>query len=532
MVLMSDVAHLVNRQLKPVETDDHEVEYAPNGDPVLSPSQAAKFIMCPRKWAAQYIHGQKEPVGKAAADGKRMHTLLEVYYKKGIVPGNTTPEGVWAQALIRHTDLPLPKIGAKRPADGPIAERRFKFEHDGVWWRGSKDLTYMIGERYIIRDHKSTSELNPLWVKTEEQLKTDPQSVIYAYEACLTDDPDEVENEWGYVTREKSPKTDLHRVHMTWDITHRGMEEMTRIGREMLKHYRERPALNALPALGTSNGGCEAFRGCKVVGCNVTALDRIKGQQLFNARKQGGSSMSYFEDMKARQAQQQALTGGAAASAPAPTPVDIRTWLAASVGAGAAVAPEPYTPPPAAVTPAPAPSAAAQAPAPGDVQRRPRGRARAATTPAPSAAQVIDTVGQAVGQAAAKSVPPPNPGPSSAMGVLPIAAAALAPCYVADITGAMDGYKLFINCAPMGEPILMFSQYCQPIFDALKEAHGWNHYGIAQFEGKAAFQDALTQYLEQSPPIGNLIVSSSTDEGRDALPTLERYAVGKPVRGF
>lgn len=519
-MLMTNVAGLVNPALKP-PGEEHSTEYAPNGDPVLSPSQVSKFLMCPRKWAAQYIHGQHEPVGASAEAGKAMHSLLETYYKKGTVPTNTTPAGVWAQALMKHTDLPLPNPRAKTPFEGPIAERRFKFEHDGVWWRGSKDLTYVRDGRYIIRDHKSTSDLNPLWVKSGSQLLTDPQSVIYAFEAYLTDDPDQVENEWGYVTRDKYPKTDLHRAEMTWDVTWRGMGFLTQVGLEMLRHYRSRPALNDLPPEGASNGGCEAFRGCKVIGCSISALDRIKGQQLFNARKQGGVDMSpYLEQLKARQATQAALSG---ASAPASTPppaadpapvVDIRTRLANAAGAGASVVPPPYTPP-VAVAPAVAP-AVEQAPAPvpiTEAPRRGRGRARAAApAPVPTPVPVLQPAQQLPDE---------------------IVKALTKATYAAGITpGTADGYTLYVNCAPMGEPLIMFSHYSREIHAAIKEAKGWDHYALASFDGTAAFQDALQQYLQQSPPVGNLVVDSRTNEGRDALPMLERFALGKPVRGF
>ncbi len=463
-----------------------------------------------------------------------MHAVLETYYKEGIVPSNETPEGVWALKLIATTNLPIPVVGSVSVRAGPVAERRFKFEHEGVWWRGSKDLVYVRDGQYTIRDHKSTSQLNPLWVKSEAQLLVDPQSVIYAFEAYLTDDPDDIENEWGYVTREKYPKTDLHKVRMTWDHTLEAMEYLTRVGKEMLRYYRERPGINDLPPVGVSNGGCEAFRGCKVMGCNVTALDRIKGQQLFNARKQGGSEMSYIEQMRARTAAQAALHPGTVSDAPPPAPAqDIRTRLAQATN----VAPETFVPTSLGIKPsdvasnAPVAHAAQQAPAPvpTSTERKPRGRPRAqAPAPTPSAVQqVITTVGTEVGEAAA-----PKKVEDASEGVIGSTLQGRPVVPYEQVTTDRDGYLLCVNCAPMGVVFTLFSQYVRPVHESLKEIKGWEHYSIANFEGQAAFQDALLQYLQQSPPSGYLVVDSRTNEGRESLPTLERFAIGQPIRGF
>lgn len=546
---------------KPVvaEEEVHEVEYAPNGDVVLSPSQVDKYINCPRQWAGRYIHGQHEPSNASAAAGKRMHKLLEDFYKTKVAIPQDTPEGVWAWALLKETGLPAPGPGVE-------AEGKFKFEFEGVWWRGSKDLRYMHEGWRTVRDHKSTSELNPMWIKSPDVLLTDPQSVIYAFHEYLMG-ADRVTNEWGYCTREKNPKTLLVPVDMPREHTIEQMMRLSAIGREMLGHYRAKTAIADLPHTGTRTGRCEAFSGCKVSGCDVSTLDRIMGLQLFNIRKKEIVDMSsYIEQLQAKRAAAAALGQTPAASpsapppaaaAPAPLPpppvtepvvpasepppaLDIRARLAAQ----AALTPPAYTPP--AVEPS-APVADPPPAAPAGASRRGRQRAPA---PAPLPAAAPPAAQAPVYTEAAAVVPPVTkvdrvvemskyvlgvaeaPAPASNIVIEDCAMPPGAQITVPPQLAAADGYVLCVNCLPMGEQATLFSTYAEHIHANIKDMKGWLHYSVAQFDGAAVFKDVLTQALQANPPTGYLVVDSRTSEGRDALSILEQFA-SKPIfRGF
>ncbi len=512
----------------------HTTEFASNGDPVLSPSQLSTYMMCPRKWAARYLHGQHEPVGEGTHAGKRMHTKLERYYDfslspapinersilqpdgrywtwTGVIPGDTTPEGKWAMALIAKTCLPA-------PAPGVLAERRFKFEYDGVWWRGSKDLTYRRDGVRIIRDHKSTSQLNPEWVKSEDELTRDPQSVIYALEEYLSGLSDQsfVRNEWGYVTRNHHPQTELHGVDMPWDATRRAMDVLTAHAREMLRWYRERPGLNELGAGGIETGGCTAYGGCKVIGCNVTALDRIKGQQVFEAKKRAKpkkeeKKMGYLDQFKANKALGAASAPSTPPPAAAPTPAPAppaTTAAAVPLRLATEVAP-PTTevaPPPFRNDISTQTAMAHEQAAAADAPKRGRQRTRPAPVPgvaAPAAAEVST-----------------NPGQPEA----PAAVASPAPVARVEQQPTFNPHRGIV--AAPGASTIMFSQYVAIVHQALKEAKQWDHYALHSFEGKAAYQDCLQQVLQVQPPHGYLVVYSNTDEGRDALDVLTRFAGG------
>lgn len=542
------------RPQPPVVADDiHTTEYAPNGDPVLSPSQLSTFLMCPRKWAARYIHGIPDPPGQSAQDGVRMHKVLEKYYKHGVAPDNTTKWGAWASTLLAKTGLPLPGPGVE-------AERKFKFELNGVWWRGSKDLSYDDGEFRVIRDHKSTAGLE--WAKTEEQLLVDPQSDIYAYEEYLNQDH-VVRNDWGYVTREKHPKTLLVSAPMPYEHVAHAMREHTASGKRILQLYRDKPEINALEPVGAGNGGCSAFGGCKLDGnrCKLSPQERLVAVRKFELKRK--LNMSQLDDMKARaRAALAAKTG-----IPTAVAVTAATAPAAVVAPAHAMVPAPAPAPEAAATPAPAPTmreklaalaavappvftppADAPAPAPAPAAEQPRkpavGRAGAKRTAAPvppvatttpaTPARNEDETGaytQAEIQAAipaAKVTTPVN----HVTHVQEVAKAFAPLLSAAARAGSIPtgGYELFINCAP-AESYTLFSQYVAIVHAGVKELAGVETYAILSFQGTAQYQDCLRQALENSPPSGALVVDSRTSEGRDALSILERHAY-RVVRGF
>lgn len=545
------------RPQPPVVADDiHTTEYAPNGDPVLSPSQLSTFLMCPRKWAARYIHGIPDPPGQSAQDGVRMHKVLEKYYKHGVAPDNTTKWGAWASTLLAKTGLPLPGPGVE-------AERKFKFELNGVWWRGSKDLSYDDGEFRVIRDHKSTAGLE--WAKTEEQLLVDPQSDIYAYEEYLNQDH-VVRNDWGYVTREKHPKTLLVSAPMPYEHVAHAMREHTASGKRILQLYRDKPEINALEPVGAGNGGCSAFGGCKLDGnrCKLSPQERLVAVRKFELKRK--LNMSQLDDMKARaRAALAAKTG-----IPTAVAVTAATAPAAVVAPAHAMVPAPAPAPEAAATPAPAPTMReklaalaavappvftppADAPAPAPAAEQPRkpavGRAGAKRTAAPvppvatpaTPARNEDETGaytqaeiQAAIPAAKAATDPPAPmlAKSDYHHVQEVAKAFVPLLSAAARAGSIPtgGYELFINCAP-AESYTLFSQYVAIVHAGVKELAGVETYAILSFQGTAQYQDCLRQALENSPPSGALVVDSRTSEGRDALSILERHAY-RVVRGF
>ena len=542
--------------LPATEEETHKTEYAANGDPVLSPSQIATYYGCPRQWAGKYLLKIPDPPAEGTLDGVKMHRILEKYYKHGVAPDNTTKWGKWATKLLK-TGLPLPGPGVE-------AESRFKFHLEGVWWRGSKDLRYdgnpieivpeSSGPFRIIRDHKSTSDLR--WAKTSDELKEDPQSDIYAYSEYLEQDL-VVINQWGYVTRKDHPETRVVEVEMPFDDVARSMRTHTETGKRILQLYRDRPDINDLEPKGVENGRCEAFNGCKLAGreCRLTSSQRLRGirkQQLEKDLRKMNAAQLIRMRAAAKAAQDAGgvvptavaaetpppvappaavaapvVAPAPAVAAPAPAPAaSIRAKLAAQ--AQTSVAPAPFTPP----TEAPPPAVDLAPPADAVKVPAPRGRAAAkarASAPAPVPhiqTYMIPAVAQASADVRAREdVTEPNDSTLRIPEVRPAAK-------MVQIPGPPTaGFRLCVNCSTDGEYTL-FSRWVAIVHAQLKATSGVEQYNLQGFDGTALFQDALRRVLETNPPVGTLVVDSRTNEGRDALSILERFATGSVTRGF
>lgn len=370
--------------------DSHETEYTESGDPVLSPSQRETYRGCPRQWGLKYLEKRPDPPRASAVIGKRMHRQLEFYYAKGRIPDQDNQAGICATKLLPL--LPLP--GPKR-----FSERRFKFEYEGVTWRGAKDLTDEEPLIVEITDFKSTSDLK--WAKSAEMLATDTQAVTYALEEMLRRQVSEVDEKWAYVTRTKSPQTRIVPYRATWAGVQSALPEIYVDARTMLRLYREKPAANSLEPRGIVNGRCESL--CRYAGsyCHVTAMDRMRAQLAFQVKREDPNNMVDFLasiTARAAKAAQSREEVAPATSAPPPLPApgtaatgsqvrDVLLQHIAAVAAetGASVAgvtvggslnPEPFTPPEKSEPPAPTQAGEPAPKAPGaPVATRARGAA-------------------------------------------------------------------------------------------------------------------------------------------------------------
>lgn len=334
----------------------HGVEYAPNGDVVLSPSQHSTFVECNRLWGLKYLGQHPERAKKGTLIGKRMHRQLELYYKKGRVPDQDTQEGICATALLKH--LPLP--GPER-----LPERKFRFEWDGVFWRGSKDLTDIeyLGDPEVT-DFKSTSDLK--WAKTPEMLLTDVQAVTYALEEMLRSNLTRVRMKWAYVTREAEPRKKMVPFVATIESVKAALPAIYVDARRMLQLYRERPDPNTLDAGGIHNGRCEKYGGCPYANthCEISDRERLMAhlnQEARRADPMGNDLLAAMAAAKNKKAP--AGVTVTAILAPAVAGSDVNTTLREGAQvvtqakpatarellagtASAALNPEPFTPPP------------------------------------------------------------------------------------------------------------------------------------------------------------------------------------------
>ena len=149
-----------------------------------SPSQIDSFRTCERKWGWKTLEGI-DGQNKSAALGEAVHALLEDWLRDG-TPIPDTFEGKIAMAGIHL--LPAPGVAE--------VERKFRFQTPTAKYTGKVDFHYRDPATglWVIGDHKTTSGLG--WAKTPDNLREDPQAMIYAHEAMLRHEVQEVELFW------------------------------------------------------------------------------------------------------------------------------------------------------------------------------------------------------------------------------------------------------------------------------------------------------------------------------------------------
>ena len=156
----------------------------------ISPTQLTLFSLCPRKWAFSYIEKRKSPPSPSMEFGLEGHKAIEDYLKGGDLPDNDI--GQLVTKAIDKDLLPLPNeknIAIEK-------EILFSIPIDDVeaYYFGFIDI--LCFEQQMIIDHKFTKSFR--YMKSEEDLITDPQSLIYSYALMLELKSQTCINRWIY----------------------------------------------------------------------------------------------------------------------------------------------------------------------------------------------------------------------------------------------------------------------------------------------------------------------------------------------
>jgi hypothetical protein len=159
---------------------------------VLSPTAVTKFRLCRRLYAFEYNENLRPPPSAKQQFGTDVHKQLEKWLKEGKEPDESS-EGRTAWQGIEKGWLP-------EPDPRLLIEQRFEFPiRAGLSLGGYIDCAVppgVMGDDPMVIDHKSTSDLR--WAKTEEQLLTDPQVLIYGIWAMLKWESPTVRCRWVY----------------------------------------------------------------------------------------------------------------------------------------------------------------------------------------------------------------------------------------------------------------------------------------------------------------------------------------------
>jgi len=246
------------------------------GDQVVSPSQLSMWDRCNRKWGLRYIVGLKDPGSAASERGQRIHKLLEDYAEKGTYPSGDTLEEKVARELLPFAPPPF----------SARSEGNFWLEIGGVRFRGFKDLEYVEGgpqvrlpaaglapgERLIIQDWKTTSDLR--WAKTPEDLKKDPQALLYAADSLTRWRASSVDLRWVYGTTGEKTRTRRVEQTLSFDEVACGLESVLLSAEQLVlakRNTRDVKDLEPNPEACADFGGCP-FRAA----CGLTQRERLK----------------------------------------------------------------------------------------------------------------------------------------------------------------------------------------------------------------------------------------------------------------
>lgn len=518
----------------------------------VSPSQISLWRMCRRRWAWKYLAGLPEPQHPSAALGEEVHHLLEDWEKEGKVPeGGARADGI-ALKMIDHVPT----------GEGLSVEQKMRFAYGGVMWSGRKDLEYRDDATLVVHDHKTTSDLK--WAKSAEELREDPQGIMYAFEAFQRHPDDSLRLDWLYGTT--GAKTRIRKVSLTVlrdDVEHAMRTEILPVGQD-LALLKENP-VDPL-TLEPSPAACSKFPpvGCPFVErcTDITSGDHLAAALSSATVQPTGTKPTMTLAQRLASAKK---TAPPPAEAPRTTPT-----LAEKVGAAPARAeginPPVYAKPERAEPGTPenliasmrrleVPEAAIR----GTLQNRFPRLASADIDALLAGATIaqVDQVNAALNAASQiieqnrsvlASVPPvaepakPKAGPGRGKkkadalaaadfdsGATPVNAPSLG-----DDSGPMTapagitvGFTLVVDSffTKGGPDTVTLADYLAPVHAQLRAELDLKHYKLADYgKGVGLLNEAVRAYLEQAPPTGALLVDSRTPEGADLLNLLTAHA--------
>lgn len=192
-----------------------------------------------------------------------MHAQLEKYLQGGEFDYSTEEtRRVSEIALSGCAHLPQPNT------PGMFLEQHFAFElpsTPGLTYQGFIDVLLtdsaavpdLEGGVPAVMDHKSTSNFR--YAKTKEDLKTDPQAVIYAYHAMTAFKAAAVDLKWVYYrTTGTNASKEVHLRVFSKDVVEE-FQKINSTSQDMVAMYTAKVDPLSLPA---SLDACDAYGGC------------------------------------------------------------------------------------------------------------------------------------------------------------------------------------------------------------------------------------------------------------------------------
>lgn len=313
----------------------------PRAHSYVSPSQLATFIECPRKWGWEKLEGIRGLQKPTAALGERVHKIAEAWLSNATPPPRdetfTIDDKIYYPGQIFESGMHL-----LPPPGSGFVESMFS-------WRifnGRIDFAWKGPECPAVLDHKTTSNLG--YAKTVEDLKTDPQAIIYASAALEETQAHAVDLFWVYYKTGKPYKAERVHLRVTREYAAEQLRPLESLANYMLDLRRSGARAKDLPP---NADACQNYGGCDFVShCSLSSQEIIRSIYM--------NEMSLEEKVRAHKAAQ---AGGAIPSVPLPPSVG-----APQLPGGVPVVPLPHVPTvpvvPALAAPPPVPVVTAPAP--------------------------------------------------------------------------------------------------------------------------------------------------------------------------
>lgn len=242
----------------------------------ISPSQLATYRDCPRKWGWDKLEGIRSKPHPSAVLGTAVHAELEAWLEKGKAPDESTRAGRIATNAIPH--LPVPGAGQ--------VETKFELKvPEGFSFNGVVDLLYEDAAANIpvVHDHKTTAKLG--YRKTPEQLRSDPQAIVYAA-YVFSEHPiyDMLRCDWLYIETGDSGKVKVESITWTRPELEEAYEKLIPEAQELVQLRTRKARALELPY---NPDSCEKYGGCFYKpNCNLTDGEKMRAQMTFGSLQQ------------------------------------------------------------------------------------------------------------------------------------------------------------------------------------------------------------------------------------------------------
>lgn len=444
----------------------------------VSASQISSFRACRRQWSFRSRDKLSTPAGAGAQLGSDVHAELERYLKGGsinysIEAGNIAAEG------LEYLPMPLSKPYT--------VEGSFELEApDDILYTGRIDLE-IPGDPPTILDHKTSKNLR--FVKSPEELRGDPQAIIYGAHALTRYESSAVDLVWVYYDTGKSKRSKRVHLRMLKDEVITGFEKVHLTALTMQDIVASGVPTLELPP---SPEACEMFGGCPFrADCNLSPAQRRKSIMTQSAN-------DFLSRLKSQ------VTGTAAAPT-MPEPPSMPKAPELPKWATDAVDPRQLTRTLQPINP-PAPIAA--------------------PAPAPVPLDLSVPVSFAATMTASANVSPEKPKrgrPKKEADTIP---APSLPENAAQTTQAFRFDTVYVDCMPLNENVSSVASYLPVIQRLIEEEYQVEDWRAVPYVSGAAFCKALLAIADR-----NIVVESGTAEGAACLTTLLANA-GRVVRGI